>query len=113
MEVNILGTCYRIEHKTPKEDVKLKQVEAYCDYSVKKIVLTKNRTKDDLDLKDLKMINRKILRHEIIHAFMYESGLWENSFEIRAWAQNEEMTDWFAIQLPKIFKVYEDLGILE
>lgn len=43
------------------------------------------------------------LRHEIIHAYLFESGLNANSnkFE-QGWATNEEMIDWFAIQLPKI-----------
>ena len=54
-----------------------------------------------------------ILRHEIIHAFMYESGLWCNSYGVSSWAENEEMTDWFAIQSPKIFKVYKQLKILD
>lgn len=29
-----------------------------------------------------------------------------------AWAINEEMVDWFAIQSPKIFAAYQNLGIL-
>lgn len=51
------------------------------------------------------------LRHEVIHAFLNESGLQWNSFAPEnAWAKNEEMVDWIAIQAPKIFKVYQELG---
>ena len=45
----------------------------------------------------------KVKRHEIIHAFLFESGLAENSY----WAQNEEMVDFFAIQAPKLFKAFK------
>ncbi len=43
-------------------------------------------------------------RHEIIHAFLFESGLAENS----EWAQNEEMVDFFAIQFPKLMEVFKN-----
>lgn len=114
MQINILGTTYKIFYKTKEEDVKLEKIDGYCDYSTKTIVCIKRTEKDNdiMDLGDLKFIDKRILRHEIIHSFMYESGLWCNSFGVNAWAENEEMTDWFAIQSPKIFKVFEELKIL-
>ena len=114
MKVYVLGTEYKILYKTREEDIKLDKIDGYCDYSTKTIVCIK-RTKeeqDDMDLADLKFIDKRILRHEIIHAFMYESGLWCNSYGVSCWAENEEMTDWFAIQSPKIYKVYKELNIL-
>ena len=112
--VEILGTNYEIQYRTKWQDIKLKKVDGYCDYSTKTIVCIKRteKDKDVMDLADLKAIDRRILRHEIIHAFMYESGLWCNSYEVSCWAENEEMTDWFAIQSPKIFEVYKNLDIL-
>lgn len=59
-------------------------------------------------IKDLKKFRDKVTRHEIIHAFLEESGLADNS----EWARNEEMIDWFAIQLPKIANVCEKLKII-
>ena len=53
---------------------------------------------------------KRIIRHEIIHAFMFESGLGFN-FEHKPYGQDETMIDWFAIQYPKIKKVYAQLGI--
>lgn len=45
---------------------------------------------------------------------MNESGLSDSSNQYGgAWAKNEEMVDWFAIQSPKIFKVYSELGIID
>lgn len=56
---------------------------------------------------------RKTLRHELIHAFLFESGLGRNTeLNINAWAENEEIVDWFAIQSPKIFKVFKELDLL-
>lgn len=40
---------------------------------------------------------------------MYESGLGYDSHDIENWAMNEEMTDWFAIQMPKIMQAYESI----
>ena len=45
-----------------------------------------------------------MIRHEIIHAFLYESGMKECSSATQSWVENEEMVDWFAIQIPKIVK---------
>lgn len=57
---------------------------------------------------------QRVLRHEIIHAFLSESGLADssNSTGEDGWAVNEEMVDWFARMSPKIFKVYKELQIL-
>lgn len=52
---------------------------------------------------------QKVLCHELIHAFMYESGLDVNSNNIEQWAMNEEMIDWMAIQMPKIMEAYESV----
>ena len=56
---------------------------------------------------------KKTLRHELIHAFLNESGLSDSSncYE-GAWTKNEEMVDWFAIQSPKIFEVFKEVSVL-
>lgn len=112
-KVNILGTEYKIELRTEKQDCKLEKIDGYCDYSIKTIVAKKYETKEWDDLQDLDFTYRRKLRHEIIHAFIYESGLWCNSYGVSSWAENEEMTDWIAIQFPKIYKVFKELNILE
>ena len=54
-----------------------------------------------------------ILRHELIHAFLSESGLSYSSLNYSSgWAKNEEMVDFFAIQFPKIAKVFKELKII-
>ena len=81
------------------------------DHSVKRIVVAKFESDRD-SVKDLDVYRKKVLRHEIIHAFLFESGLWNNSGNVTAWGQSEEITDWFAIQSPKIMKVFEELEVL-
>lgn len=69
--------------------------------------------KDDIDqMRNLQDYEKKILRHEIIHAFLYESGLDINSHDIDQWARDEEMVDWMAIQFPKMYKIFAELDIL-
>lgn len=44
----------------------------------------------------------EILKHEIIHAFLNESGLKHETHSSCTWSQNEEMIDWFAIMFDRI-----------
>lgn len=113
-KVNILGTEYRIYlDKSEEEEPRLTDLAGVTDYTTKEIFVYKGVLDTDNTNGNNKVCyQHKILRHEIIHAFLYESGLNENSRISSRWAENEEMVDWFAIQSPKIFKVYKELGIL-
>lgn len=108
--VNILGTEYEIIIDAPDEMLP-EDVDGAMDHSVKRIVVAKFESDRD-SVKDLDVYRKKVLRHEIIHAFLFESGLWNNSGNVTAWGQSEEITDWFAIQSPKIMKVFEELEVL-
>lgn len=114
-EINILGTTYQLIYKNADEDIKLDELEAYTDFYKKEIVVCKLKTREcfaNSDDEKLKRITKKIIRHELIHAFLYESGLDCNSNRSYSWAENEEMIDWFAIQSPKIYEVYQNLELL-
>lgn len=101
--VSILGTTYTIVEKP------LKDCDGYCDKTTKEIAIA---TKDnDCDLGIFEEHRKKVLRHEIIHAYHHESGLAEN-FENKQYGFSETVVDWFAIQSPKIFKTFEELDIL-
>ena len=54
----------------------------------------------------LKQPKKEILRHELIHAFLVESGLNRNC----GW-HNEEMVDWLAIQFNKIKDIFKTCNI--
>jgi len=55
---------------------------------------------------------KETLRHEIVHAFLFECGLSACSGYADHWAKNEEMVDWIAIQGPKIHEAWKKAGAL-
>ena len=122
--VNILGTPYTVEMKKYDDDPTFKResFQAYCWGSMKRIVIgdlysfpdsvEKDTERDDKQA--ARNNERENLRHEIIHAYFNESGLECSSLQYSAgWAKNEEMVDWFAIQAPKIFNTFKELGVME
>lgn len=114
-EINILGTIYTIIHKSISEDNKLQEMEGYTDVYGKNIIIGKIEERDWCKTEPIERVNiikNKILRHEIIHAFLFESGLDVNSDRSYSWATNEEMVDWFALQGPKIYDAYKQLNII-
>ena len=118
-KINILGTEYRIETHKVSEDSYLEKnkLAGYCGEESKLIVIadmSEEKYFSGMDEKEKEVYRKRTLRHEIMHAFLNESGLSDSSNQYGgAWAKNEEMVDWFAIQSPKIFKVYSELGLLE
>lgn len=109
--VDILGTRYQIIRTTPAKDTNLKDIGGYVDFYAKIIVCDIDKTNSTI--KDFDAYIKTNVRHEIVHAFYYESGLAFNSHDVNgAWALNEEMIDWFAIQGPKIYKAWEAAEVL-
>lgn len=115
--VNILGTEYTIEYKTDEEiakdmDCGVGECGSYCSETEKLIVISVFDKLYGENEESKNALKRHNLRHELVHAFLNESGLSQNSLNHGCWAKNEEMVDWFAIQSPKIFKVFQELKIL-
>ncbi|WP_458398463.1 hypothetical protein [Anaerotignum sp.] len=99
MKIDVLGTEYFVFRRTKAEDRELEVCDGYCDHTSKTIVVT---TKDEeCTLADFDVYIKKVLRHEIIHAFLFESGLHVN-FKHDEWGHDETMIDWFAVQYPKL-----------
>ena len=118
MKIDILGTEYRIETHKVSEDsfMEEKSLAGYCGEENKLIVvadMSEEKYFAGMDEKEQEIYRKKTLRHEIIHAFLNESGLSDSSNQFDgAWAKNEEMVDWFAIQAPKIFSAFKKMNIL-
>lgn len=102
MQINVLGTEYKIKESNVIDDPALEKCDGYCDDTLKICVINSMTTNDVMDKGNLDAYKRKVLRHELIHAFLYESGLCENS-----WAANEEIIDWIASQFPKLKFAFE------
>lgn len=56
---------------------------------------------------------KKQLLHEIIHAFLSESGLSVNFEHCSMFGHEETMVDLIAIQFPKIYDVYKEVGTID
>lgn len=118
MKIDILGTEYRIETHKVSEDsyMEEKGLAGYCEEENKLIVvadMSEEKYFVGMDEKAQETYRKKTLRHEIIHAFLNESGLSDSSNRFDgAWAKNEEMVDWLAIQAPKIFSTFKKMNIL-
>lgn len=111
--VDILGTRYRIEKRKISEDSYLKEnkLDGFCSEYEKLIVVADVREEEFFGItteSERISIEKAILRHEIVHAFLDESGLSANTAQYQCgWAKNEEMVDWISIQIPKIVEAYK------
>jgi hypothetical protein len=107
--VHILGTEYKILIIEEGDYRYNREADGWCDTQAKEIVLY-NFTQDLNSVRDLVAYQKKVLRHEIVHAFLYESGLWQCSSSSNSWATNEEMVDWIAIQESKLHEAFKEAG---
>ena len=119
--VHILGTPYTVIVKKYDEEKDFERLgcAGLCFARRKEIVLcdmTSYKGWENSTPEDAASEQRHILRHEIVHAFLEESGLSTNSFTLEngecAWARNEEMIDWIALQGPKIYKAWQEADAL-
>lgn len=115
--IDILGTEWKIIRQTLAENESFEDCDGYCDPSVKEIHI-RQYTDEEVNRKDYAYddngyITRRVIRHEIIHAVMYESGMWRNAYGVDCWAMNEEMVDFFAIQGQKIHRAWKQAGCLD
>lgn len=116
--VDILGSEWLIIYK--KEDPAFEEANGYCVDVDRTIIVqkvcaeNKDTGENNLAFNEYqKHLNlKRVLRHEILHAYLMESGLNDSSLPTDSWATNEEMVDWFARQSPKIFKTYKELKLI-
>ena len=115
-KLNVLGTEYTVWIKNVDEDELLVNCAGYCDHTAHRIVVETltDKEKDEPDLvSDYPAFQRRTLRHEIIHAFLFESGLGGDADYSGNGTHPEMMIDWFARQAPKIWAVWKEAGALD
>lgn len=105
MRIDVLGTKYTVTITTVKKDPFLNSCDGYCDKTTKKIVV--KAEDENSELGNYGVYLKKILRHEIIHAFLFESGLHENFKHADEFGHDETMIDWFAVQFPKLYAAFK------
>lgn len=118
MTINVLGTEYEVVFRGYDETLifKNKGICAYTDSIIKKIVIGYMKTFPDYEdetVEYCKACEKETLRHEIIHAFLNESGLQSSAMNPSgSWARNEEMVDWIALQFPKLLEAFKKAGCI-
>ena len=104
--VEVLGVPYAIIDGDRSKDPCLDKVDGYCDHTIKTCVIdTLIKTSDSVA--DLETYRKQVIRHELVHAFLFESGLGAES-----WGCNEEIVDWIAFQFPKMLRAFEEADAL-
>lgn len=111
-KIDILGSEWTIKRQSEAENSLLKTRAGYCDWTTR-MIFVEYGVNEDGTMGDMDKYYRKVLRHEIAHAFLFESGLYENSAEVEYWATNEEMVEWIARQGLKLWKAWEDAGAVD
>lgn len=105
LKIDVLGTEYSLEVIPAHSDRLLKpgNIDGYCDSTSKRIMIS-DCAESDLD--NVEIYIKEVKRHEIIHAFLNESGL-QSSWEHPATGQEETVVDWIALQFPKLITAFK------
>ena len=116
--VNVLGTVYKIAIKKYKDDdaFERRSIDGYCDNMLNEIVCCDMTTYKGWEHEAAEYCENSMmqtLRHEIVHAFLFQSGLDQCSGKYEyGWAINEEMIDWIANQGEKIYLAWKEAGAI-
>lgn len=111
--VSILGSEWTIKYVD--DDPAFAQANGYANDAAREIIIENVKMSDDpldFDMQSQYINQKRVLRHELIHAYLFESGLGDSSNGCDAWAVNEEMVDWFARTIPKMTETFKELKCL-
>lgn len=110
--VDVLGTVYRVFLDVPEaEDEILNSCAGYCDKTSHRIALCAKEP--DANLDDYDEYRKQSLRHEIVHAFLFESGLGGDAvWHMPGQEHPEQTVDWIARQFPKLLKAFQQAGAM-
>ena len=99
MKVDILGTEYTI---VEKEDERFEALDAvgFCEWWTKEIYIKKGIEETNETMKGLNKFKENIIKHEIVHAFLFESGM-------QNYERDEQIVEWIARNIEKINKALE------
>lgn len=100
-KVAILGTEYSVSYLKKVKYCREYGCDGYTD-GVAKVIKVQMSESPEYD--------KKVMRHELIHGFLFESGL-AGGQHVRPADEthDEQQVDWMAVMLPKIVKICEEL----
>lgn len=112
MEIEILGTFYTL-HRGGREDPRFANgIMGRCDSYLKELsvrnVVEMYAESSWKPKKWFMLQEAEALHHEIVHAYLNESGLKGNTKSSPNWANNEEMVDWIAVMGEKIADSFKE-----
>ena len=88
--VDVLGVPYAIIDGDRSKDAALDKADGYCDHTIKTCVIdTLIKTSDSVA--DLETYRKQVIRHELVHAFLFE---------------------WIAYQFPKMLQAFDEADAL-
>lgn len=104
-EINIFGQPYSVRiGKRGEMPPCLKDKSGYCDRSIHEIGIREIRNSPQFgDMQDLAARMKETLRHEIVHAALFESGLIDNRNY-----DHEEIADWLSIKAHALHEIMAD-----
>ena len=101
--IEVLGSAWKVLLRKEEEEPRLKEIGGFTDWTTREIVLEDNRTDSNVKAVEESIVH--VLRHELVHAFLFESGLgydWVHD----GTGHDETTVDWIAWQMPKIWETY-------
>lgn len=102
MKINILGTEYEIKEMSVTEYPKLAIANGLAELYSKELIIDKNMNGETgEEFANFDEFKKKVIRHEIVHAFFHESGLTD-------YCSDEKLVNWIALQIPKIVKIMQE-----
>lgn len=117
-KINVLGTEYIINYYDFKDKpiFEKQQIDGYHDGIAKEIAIVRLNTYPGYENETEEychLAEKDVLRHEIVHAFLFQSGLADSSLQYGCgWAKNEEMVDWIALMFPRMLKAFQEAGCI-
>lgn len=109
---NVLGTDWTLRFEDESCSPRYQEHNGWCDSSTKQCHVC-YRTQNKMTLENPYDFYNSIARHEVIHAFLYESGIVSAAIiRTNKWCKDEMMIDWMATQMPKIYEVFKHLEIM-
>ena len=104
-EIEILGTVYQL--LVDNDGMDQQNADGVCRCYAKKIQVRPPEKMlcqdDDLEAKNSRY--REVLRHELIHAMLFEAGLGD-------YYDDEVLVDWLAKMTPRLVELFEEESCL-
>jgi hypothetical protein len=109
--LNILGSKWKLKVVPRYADPMFETVDGYADRSIRTMFVAEDSAHTIDDLKDWSEYQKVVKRHEIIHAYFFESGLAQDMYH-PAYGHCEQSIDFFAIQFPKMIETFKKADAL-